>query len=257
MSTWVLLRGLMREARHWGNFPQQLAQAVSAEQVVALDFPGNGQLHTHTSLDSVAAMADYAHEQLRQRGVQAPVNVLALSLGGMVAMEWARNHPQDIGRMVLVNTSAAPYNPFYQRLRSANYPALLATLLRNTAARREALVMRLTSNLRAHGADAGNTLQQWIAYADECPITRGNFVRQLRAAARYRAPASLPGVPVLLLGSEQDHLVNVACSRTLAQQWKCPLRLHPLAGHDLPLDDGAWVIEQILSWCLAQETAQV
>jgi hypothetical protein len=28
MSTLVLLRGLMREARHWGDFPQLLGEAV-------------------------------------------------------------------------------------------------------------------------------------------------------------------------------------------------------------------------------------
>jgi len=31
MTTWVLLRGLMREARHWGEFPMLFQNAMSAQ----------------------------------------------------------------------------------------------------------------------------------------------------------------------------------------------------------------------------------
>jgi pimeloyl-ACP methyl ester carboxylesterase len=55
-------------------------------------------------------------------------------------------------------------------------------------------------------------------------------------------------VPTLLLASQTDHLVNVICSTTLAQRWQCALHLHPSAGHDLPLDDGDWVITHIHRW---------
>jgi pimeloyl-ACP methyl ester carboxylesterase len=58
---------------------------------------------------------------------------------------------------------------------------------------------------------------------------------------------------LLLLGGQQDRLVNVQCSNTLAQRWHSPLRLHPTAGHDLPLDDAAWVIRQITQWLCGQE----
>lgn len=50
---------------------------------------------------------------------------------------------------------------------------------------------------------------------------------------------------MLLIASEQDRLVNVACSKTLASRWQIPLSLHPDAGHDLPLDDPDWLYEQI------------
>jgi len=40
-------------------------------------------------------------------------------------------------------------------------------------------------------------------------------------------------------------LVSVRCSERLAAQWGVLLQLHPTAGHDLPLDDGSWVVQQI------------
>jgi predicted alpha/beta hydrolase family esterase len=53
---------------------------------------------------------------------------------------------------------------------------------------------------------------------------------------------------LLLLASAQDQLVDPRCSAALAHAWHRPLVRHTSAGHDLPLDDGAWVISQIRQW---------
>ena len=42
--------------------------------------------------------------------------------------------------------------------------------------------------------------------------------------------------------------MNPECSLTLARAWSAGIAVHPYAGQDLPLDDGAWVIEQVLLW---------
>ena len=71
------------------------------------------------------------------------------------------------------------------------------------------------------------------------------------AAARYRAPAKPPAVPMLLLNGEGDQLVHPDCSQALAHAWQLPWVTHPTAGHDLPLDAGPWVVSQVQAW-LAQ-----
>ena len=48
--------------------------------------------------------------------------------------------------------------------------------------------------------------------------------------------------------SRQGQLVASQCSQSIAGVWGCPLRWHPTAGHDLPLDDPQWVIDQIQQW---------
>lgn len=247
MTTWVLLRGLMRESRHWGDFPTRFQQAVGAERVLCLDFPGNGQLHAEHSLTTVAAMADHCHRQLQVQGVTEAVHVLAVSLGAMVALAWANQYPDDLQRMVLINTSVAPHNPFYHRLRPANYPALIATMLFGSSMQRERLILRITSNLQTT-EQAKEIITRWTTYAQEKPISVGNILRQLLAAMRFRAPPYSGKVPLLLLAGEHDKLVNANCSRKLAKLWHSPLHLHPTAGHDLPLDDAAWVIQQVLTW---------
>ncbi|MFZ6641405.1 alpha/beta fold hydrolase [Undibacterium sp. TC4M20W] len=247
MTTWVLLRGLMRESRHWGDFPARFQQTVGAERVLCLDFPGNGQLHAEHSLTTVAAMAEHCHRQLQVHGIAEPVQVLAVSLGAMVALAWADRYPDDLQRVVLINTSVAPHNPFYHRLRPANYPALIATMLFGSSEQRERLILRITSNLQT-AEQAKAIIKRWTAYAQEKPISVGNILRQLLAAMRFRAPPYSGNVPLLLLAGKQDKLVNAACSSKLAGLWHCPLHMHPTAGHDLPLDDADWVIQQVVNW---------
>ncbi len=242
---WVLLRGLVRERRHWGAFPAQLQAALPGSAILAPDLPGNGSRCHETSPATVDGMVAALRAQLQSSGVHRPVNVLALSLGAMVATQWRARYPGEIGRSILVNTSMRPFSPFYQRLRWRNYPAIVRALAAGTPASREALVLRLTSE--RHGAD-DTLLRQWTAWQRECPVTRANALRQLLAASRFRAPDASGGGPVLLLNGARDRLVDPRCSRRLAQAWSVELRTHPDAGHDLPLDDGAWVARQVASW---------
>lgn len=247
MSSWVLLRGLMREQRHWGSFAQELAQALPGATIVTPDLPGNGQQHRLRSATSVAAMVEFCRADLRARGLAPPYQLLALSLGGMVAVEWASRHPQEVACCVLINTSMRPFSRFHERLRWPNYPAIVAQLLRGGMERQESLILRLTSR---HGVDHPDPglLARWIAFQREFPVSRANALRQLWAAARYRAPAGRPAMPVLVLASAGDRLVEHRCSLRLAAAWNSASAIHPDAGHDLPLDAGPWVAQQVARW---------
>ncbi|MFZ6755042.1 alpha/beta fold hydrolase [Undibacterium sp. Dicai25W] len=245
--TWVLLRGLMREKRHWGDFLAAFKAAFPNDQVITIDFPGNGELHQQTSASNIENMVEFARRQVRGANAKSPIRLLAISLGAMVAVAWARGYPQEIARMVLINTSLAPHNPFYHRLRPGNYPRLLTTMLFGNVQQREQLVFDLTSSQKATSM-THTAVQNWVSYARQYPISRGNIIRQLLAALRYHAPQQTPHSAMLLLVGDGDQLVNPQCSKTLANLWHCPLTIHPTAGHDLPFDDGDWVISQIQAW---------
>lgn len=252
MASWILLRGLMREQRHWGDFPAQLAQALPDAAIITPDLPGNGQRHADPSPTSVAAMVDACRARLRADGLPPPYRLLALSLGGMAAVEWASRYPDEVQACVLINTSMRPYSRFYQRLRWRNYPAIAGLLLRGGMARQESLILRLTSrDAHAHANDNG-LLARWLAFQHDRPVSRANALRQLWAAARYRAPVRRPSVPMLILSSAGDRLVSPSCSQRLAHAWSVPHRIHPDAGHDLPLDDGPWVAQAVAQWTQAR-----
>lgn len=241
MTTWILLRGLSREARHWGEFPERLGERLAAT-VLCPDLPGFGTEAHRPSPSRIAAIVEDVRARLAAQA--QPCHLLGLSLGGMLAAAWASAHPDEIAGCVLVNTSLRPFSPFWQRLRPKNYPALLGLAL---AGEREAesLILATTRNLCA---DPEAVLADWLAIRRSAPPSRADSLRQLAAALRYRAPDEAPRVPTLVLASARDALVDPRCSRTLARRWSTAYREHPSAGHELPLDDGDWVAEQILAW---------
>lgn len=245
MKTWVLLRGLTRESRHWGDFPETFRQRCADAEVCTIDLPGNGSLNGQESPLRVEEMAEHCRSQLRERGLAPPYCLLAMSLGAMVAVAWADRHPAEVAGCVLINTSLRPFSSFHHRLRPRNYLPLLAMLLPgNDSAHREKTILRLTSSR----PERPETQTEWAAYAGQNPVSAGNALRQLLAAARYEAPRLKPAPPMLILGSAGDRLVDPDCSRRLARQWHAAYAEHPSAGHDLPLDDGPWLAEQIARW---------
>ncbi|MGB1477517.1 MAG: alpha/beta fold hydrolase, partial [Marinobacter salsuginis] len=52
----------------------------------------------------------------------------------------------------------------------------------------------------------------------------------------------------LLLASRGDRIVHWRCSAALEERWQWTMKLHPDAGHDLPLDDPEWIIQQLRNW---------
>ncbi len=245
--TWVLLRGLTRGQGHWGDFTERLRQALPpGSTVYTPDIPGNGQLFMQASPTRVPDMVEACRAALQAQGVPGPYRLLAMSLGAMVAADWAHRHPHELSQCVLINTSLRPFSPFWHRLRPGQYPTVLKLLLtRPDAATLEGAVMRMTTR---HPASAATTLAQWLHLRQTQPVSARNALRQLWAATRYRAPVQGPQVPMLLLNGLGDQLVNPQCSSVLARQWGLPLITHPTAGHDLPLDAGPWVVQQVLAW---------
>lgn len=251
-NTWVFLRGLARESQHWGRFLATFQQELPDSEVIALDLPGNGHLNQQRSPLCIEAMVEFCRAELMARQIQPPYQVLAISLGGMVSVAWAQTYPQEIAAQVLINTSMRPFSPFYQRLLPDNYPKLVKLLLTGARAETwERTILETTSN---HPIE--DVLPRWLALREAHPVSNTNALRQLIAAARFSAQPQAPTAPTLVLASTQDRLVAVACSQHLAQQWRCPLQLHPCAGHDLALDDGPWVAAQVRAWQVTLSTPQ-
>jgi pimeloyl-ACP methyl ester carboxylesterase len=251
MTPWILLRGLTRESRHWGTFPRHLGESLGGAPVICLDLPGNGRLNHLESPLSVEAMADYCHSELASRGVALPCRVLAMSLGAMVSVAWARRHPADITSAVLISTSLRPFSPFHQRLRPANYWRVLQLLSGSVSDEElEAAILVMTTR---QVVEPRVVIQAWLQWRREHPVSARNALRQLLAAARYRAPQRSPFDRLLLLAGAGDGLVDPRCSQTLASRWQARLAMHPTAGHDLPLDDEAWVLLQIRKWLEGQD----
>jgi pimeloyl-ACP methyl ester carboxylesterase len=201
----------------------------------------------------VPEMKDALRAALRARGFAPPYHLLAMSLGAMIAIAWASDHPNDVAGAVLINTSVGGPHPFYRRLRPGAWWRLIGIALPGlTDADRESAILRLTSEARARSKVA---IPLRVAYRRERPVALRNVLRQLIAAARFQAPGRAPLAPLLVLSGARDRLVDPTCSRRLARAWHTAYAEHPDAGHDLALDDPAWVVEQVRGWPCAAVAA--
>ncbi len=236
----VLIRGLLRDARHWGVFVDCLQQQFPSARISTPDISGNGSRYQLTSPDTIAGMVADLRQQVKS---EAPVILIGLSMGGMIASDWMVRYPDEIEASVLINTSIRSCSPFYQRLRWQIYPDLFKVIFHSTQVR-EADILRLTSN---HYPEDTVLRQMWQQWQRQSPVSSRSARNQLLAAMKF-ALDSKPPHKILVLTSRGDRLVNYQCSLAIARHWAADCVVHPTAGHDLPLDQPVWLGETIKAW---------
>jgi len=250
---WFFIRGLMREAAHWENFPKVFEQAFTNVKVITLDLPGSGVHWRDRAPLSVAETAEFLRQQAQAHlekisqitGKRPDSYVLAISLGGMVALEWLQNFSEDLRGGVFINISLAGVNPFYKRLKPKAWAPLLSIVFTQDVKRREKKVLELTAS--QHPIEESQLVNRVSAY-ERHPSSKLNFLRQIVAASKFRPHVKKVKTPILLLSSRGDRLVDSSCSEAISHRWNWKLKVHPTANHDLPLEDPEWVISQIKDW---------
>jgi pimeloyl-ACP methyl ester carboxylesterase len=243
---WLLLRGLTRESGHWGDFIPHLQATFPEAEIITLDLPGTGSAYREASPSSIKGITEQIRSRAYAHGLlQQPITILALSLGAMVAWEWMLSYPQDLCGAILINTSFANLSPFYQRLRWQSYKDFLALMLTRNLKDRETKILQLVSNFKGEDTEL---IEDWYRLQNSRPVSSINSYRQIVAAATYKTGETKPTLPILLLCSRGDRLVSPNCSETIQKKWHLELCCHETAGHDLSLDDDAWVLSQLVNW---------
>ncbi|MFN7684214.1 MAG: alpha/beta fold hydrolase [Oligoflexia bacterium] len=244
---WLLLRGLSREKRHWGNFSNLLAESSVGGRVIGLDLPGAGSEHLRASPDSISGIA----EDLRQRWLRiredqpGPWGVIAISMGGMIAMDWCSRFPHDFSAAVLINSSAANLGRPLERVRPRALFTAISLLGQPDLQRRELGILKLTTRLRE--TEVESISKRWASFAVEYPVSAATAFTQIMAASKFNAPSTL-SVPLLVISGAGDLFTAPVCSDRLAKKYNAKHVVHPSAGHDLPLDAPEWMVSQISNW---------
>ncbi len=237
---WLLLRGLAREVRHWGDFPAQLQTAFPDDEIVCLDLPGAGLWAEKECPWSVAKIRADVRKRWLELGTAGSQDViLALSLGGMVALDWLSVYPKEFGHAVLINTSAGGLNRPWERV----LPSAMATFLEVARPlslyEREKIILKLT-NTRVFSKVE---IAERAGIQREAPVLRRNALAQLIAGATFRAPKIQTKASLLFVRGLGDRLCSPRCSARLCQHYGGTLESHSSAGHDLPIDEPRWLIE--------------
>jgi pimeloyl-[acyl-carrier protein] methyl ester esterase len=95
----VLLHGWGMHSGMWGTLPARLGERF---RVHSVDLPGHGHSAARGPWTIGGALAAL---ESTFAGNEAPLIVVGWSLGGIVALEWARAAPTRIARMVLIGTT--------------------------------------------------------------------------------------------------------------------------------------------------------
>ena len=240
----ILIRGLIREAAHWGDFLPHLRAHYPQAHFHCIDIPGAGVHFQTLSPLTISGIVDRMREDYLALKLDGPANLIAISLGGMISVDWMRRYPQDFKTCVLMNTSFSDYSPVWQRLKPSAFLGLLKAPIQKGNAK-EYTILKVVSNSTA---DYELNTQRWSEITHARPVSVANTFRQLLAATTFSTKGFKPSIPTLILASTNDRMVNVECSRVIAKTWGAPILENPTAGHDITLDAADWVIRQLSSW---------
>jgi len=209
--TLVLIRGLGRNALHWGKLVSRLERSF---YLLLLDNRGVGRSDRVVRPFSVTELADDVAEVMDAAAV-ARAHVLGTSLGGMVAMRFAIEHGPRLDRLILVSTTPGG---------RAAVPPRTRAFARMAAARlgplRDALRTDARFVLGESYADAlPEVLDEWQAIAERYPVSRRALVFQALAGRLHDASRELDAItaPTLVLSCRDDRLVPAENSRLLTR----------------------------------------
>ncbi len=224
---WVLIGPMSKGAAHWGAAPSALLAGLRRVQpsirLFTMDLPGTGALRDQATPSQVAELAGQVRQRLLSAGVWSPGQRLGLvghSLGGLMAIEWARGAPDEVGALVLLSPAMRPFTH----------------IVRGTPLK---LWSQAAAQVLGRDARDGAGRAAWRA-----------ALAQGLARWRYATSRRRPMAPVLLLAGERDAWRDWRVSQRISRAWGAARRVHPKAGHDLMLDDGPWVAQSIAEWLL-------
>lgn len=229
----VLIRGGLGECFYWDYFKKIVEQRLN-RQVLLLDI---AVFAPFDKTVDIVDMVRYFRQQLLEVTHQENCHLMGLSFAAPVVLRWQMLYPDEVISCSLMNPILLDH-PFRWQIKSLWYfLKLLATTV-----------------------FPGNTRQRWFHYhsawpllhdqlpeVSDPPVTLTQLI-SLFGIFFKESSISQPLVPIQLLVSRQDRLINNQVSYKLAELFKLPLFPHLSAGHDLALDDPRWVCEKLTDW---------
>lgn len=238
----LLLRGLGRSKGHWHHFPNQLKEID--QLVYSLDLPGNGELSKINSPQNISDYTDFLRTSFQKidHG-HGPKILIAISLGGMVALDWISRHSSDFDQVFVINSSAKNVIPIFKRFNLSMLKNIKSIFL-STPYQREKAILEFTLNLKQVDDDLINSN---IRAVSETSAFK-NYFNQILAASKFSLPKINDTKKLHIITSKGDRLVSFESSINISNFYNCSLDIHPTAGHDLPLDDPEWLFKIIKSY---------
>jgi pimeloyl-ACP methyl ester carboxylesterase len=244
---WIGIRGLVRGNGHWGDFPEVLKAIDPNIDFEMTEIPGNGTRNGEISPITVEETIEAIRAKSRIVRENKSFNLIGISLGGMIGLKWAELYPDEVAKLVVINSSLTQCSPIHKRLQVKQYGNLFRAIKSKSVRKRELLMLDISSNNHERSR---KLLNQLADFSKLNPVQLKNFFRQLVLAGQIKIKTQKfsAKTKVKILCSEYDNLVHFSCSKEIARKFSLPLVIHPTAGHDIPLDDPEWVAGQMINF---------
>ncbi len=239
----LLIRGLTREQRHWGDFILKLQSAFPQAKINFLDLPGAGQNNNATAPTKISQYVEFLRNQfqiLKMNVENKSWHYFGVSLAGMVGLEWASKYPKDFSSYIIMNTSAKDLSPARKRILPFSAYNLSKMLLLKDPTEKEKIIYKITSNQEQND----KTISDWTKYRREKPIQFKNIAFQAIAGMAFKSPKKI-NAPTLLLAGKGDKLCHYSCGVNIANKYNFKYNLNDFAGHDLSYDAPDWIIDNV------------
>jgi 3-oxoadipate enol-lactonase len=240
----LLIMGLSYPSYMWHRSRPMLAQRY---RTIAFDNRGVGQSDVPPGAYSVALMASDAAAVLDAAGVEA-AHVFGVSMGGMIAQEFALQYPKRVRSLILGCTS--PGGP--QAVRAE--PAALEVLMRQSMTpeqAKEAIIPFIY--------DAGtprDRVDEDMAIRMKWYPTPQGYAGQLQGIFGWQAYSRLAQItaPTLVIHGETDRLIPPANASLIAERIPgAKLVLIPRASHIFETDQPGAAQHALLEFLAAQD----
>ncbi|MDA9793036.1 alpha/beta hydrolase [Bacteriovoracaceae bacterium] len=252
-NVWIL-RGLIRENAHSQFFFDRLKKEYPHINFHGLEVHGNGKYYREDSPTSIEKMVEQVRaDYLKINECQKDSDnfLVAISLGGMIGVEWMTKNPEDFNKAIIMNSSLKGYSPIFKRMLPINFPNYAKLLLTTSPKEKEEIIYSMIiSDKKRHTY----LIEHWTEIRKKRPVSFSNTVRQILAGAVYTPPKVAPKTPVVIAVGLGDSFVDPICSINIAKSWQLPLVTHPTGGHDITNDQPEWVIKLIDEQFLSLDT---
>lgn len=227
MSTLLLIPGLAADAAMWRD---QLSGLADLRPVVA-------QAHAHRS--TIPEMATALLEEH-----PGPLVLCGASMGGMVAMEAARQAPDRTRGLALLGTTAAPESDAMRRLREDAIALFAQGRVREVIEPNIAFAFHPS---RAGDRALTDAYLEFVLRAGPQLLIRQNRAVMARPDAREHLPRL--ACPVLVAVGDDDRLTPPDCSREIAALLpRARLEIVPACGHMLTMERPEAVNALLREW---------
>jgi pimeloyl-ACP methyl ester carboxylesterase len=182
----------------WRIFEPQVAELSKKHRVIAPDLPGFGQSKSDKPF-TIASAADHVHELLKALGA-LPVALGGLSMGGYIALAFAKKYPKDLSALILMDTRAEGDTPEGKQAREK-----MIELVRKEGSK--AIADQMLPKMFSPDTLKGNDplVRKLLDIMQHCPPkTIEHALVALRDREDYSGILSSITVPTLILVGEQD-----------------------------------------------------